>query len=553
MIDGVSGKYKFFNSFFDCIKSANELIMVAKDIFSISIELDTELKDAYIHASEYILKNLTNITYFANRQDRSKWPDSIKLLMLTRNTYLSFFNSGEPSENAHASAGKYFIENAKNLSGEMESKYKQSEDCHVSLKRERSFLPSYEEQSSNPHKRPRVDENDKIESLIDYTGGTNGQDFFGYQYDSDESEDDSCIDLYPQALPDANVSRITTTQEHLELLKSVIREADNYVQIASYGICIEILNEIKDELLKLKSKGVGIHFYNSDRKPCSAEVMKFIQDNNICYNVMQLHAKFLMSDGHIAAIGSFNWLSSDSFKYSNGSNGSLVISGEICAALSSQISVYVRQYIYKAQGKNDAITSFRNLGTTNTHIYFDLNDGSTLTYLPTLDAHRKFINAAFEMAKSSLTLCSPFIYYSSSSSSSSDFLMDLPPRLLAKTANRGVKIRVICGSACAHKLHEAYGLLLKAHRNIELVPTNNMHQKTLVVDEHLIAEGSFNWLSASRDEKSSYHNCELTIVCEGPKAKPLIDSFNQKMNLRPQAGLQLTDNKIVDIKRSLVF
>ncbi len=401
------------------------------------------------------------------------------------------------------------------------------------------LLSSFEMQNSKFHKLSS--ETPKKNFLSDYLEDMSGNQFFWYQdediYDKgfestissgEESENEKeCLE--------ANVSRITTNEQHISLLKSVVKGTNNYVQIASYGISMDILDQIKDDIAELQSKGVGIHFYNSDQKPCSTDVLNFIQQNKICYQQIQMHSKFLFSDGQIAAIGSFNWLSSDAARYSNGKNATLVISGDqICRGLSSQISVFIRQYIYKKQKKFDSIASFRRIGTTNMPVYFDLNDGSKLTYVPTLEAHRKFLDAAFEMAKNSLTLCCPFV------NESSEFLIDLSPRRLVKTANRGVKVRIICKNLDIEKFRRIYSKIL-THRNICFIPAgNDLHQKTLVVDEHLIAEGSFNWMSASRDEESYYHKNELTLVYEGGKAKPLIDAFNQSLNLQTKS--ELNDN-----------
>ncbi|MGE3317846.1 MAG: phospholipase D-like domain-containing protein [Candidatus Berkiella sp.] len=532
-------------------KNPKGLIAEAQDIFAINMELGGQLEQAYLHVSEHILKNLTNMEDFL-KQEPFNLSHSTKLLLLTREIYFANTAFEVSTEQAHVSAGQYFIEHSKDLANEVEPKPYQEESTHEPLKGKRSLLTSYESQSS---KRAKQAHENKPTFAIERSGGVNGQEFFWYQQDeSDQYDDNEEVNLsddldidysdlysYDHELPEASVSRIMTNEEHISRLNSILRDADNYVMIASYGISIEMLNQIKDDIIRLRSKGVGIHFFNSDQKPCSPEVMQFIHDNKICYEVIQTHAKFLFTDGHIAAIGSFNWLASDSSRYQNGKNGTLVISGkQICAGLTSQIMVYMRQYIYKRQGNFTAMSSFRDLETTNTPIYFELNDGSKLTYLATLDAHRLFLNSAFNIARNTLTICCPFI------NASSGFLNDLPPTLLAKTANRGVKIRIMCNRPDVYKLNQAYSDLLKLHRNIEVMPTEHLHQKTLLVDDHLIAEGSFNWMSASRDETSRFHNCELTMVYEGSKAKILIDAFNKSMGLQEKPAL--SDNRDPDVK-----
>jgi len=58
----------------------------------------------------------------------------------------------------------------------------------------------------------------------------------------------------------------------------------------------------------------------------------------------------------------------------------------------------------------------------------------------------------------------------------------------------------------------------------EVKASNRMHSKTLAVDEKWISEGSFNWLSASRDEQSAFQRHEASMICEGPGVRDFIDA-----------------------------
>jgi hypothetical protein len=51
-----------------------------------------------------------------------------------------------------------------------------------------------------------------------------------------------------------------------------------------------------------------------------------------------------------------------------------------------------------------------------------------------------------------------------------------------------------------------------------------IHNKTVTVDDRVISEGSFNWLSAVRRAESLYHRLERTLVYED-SAAPLIRRF----------------------------
>jgi phosphatidylserine/phosphatidylglycerophosphate/cardiolipin synthase-like enzyme len=66
------------------------------------------------------------------------------------------------------------------------------------------------------------------------------------------------------------------------------------------------------------------------------------------------------------------------------------------------------------------------------------------------------------------------------------------------------------------RLLEASGATVKVARRI--------HNKTLTVDDRVICEGSFNWLSAARRAESPFHRYERSLVyADG--AAPMIQRF----------------------------
>ena len=62
---------------------------------------------------------------------------------------------------------------------------------------------------------------------------------------------------------------------------------------------------------------------------------------------------------------------------------------------------------------------------------------------------------------------------------------------------------------------------------LHLLTFENIHAKTLIMDGNLIAEGSFNWLCAARDELYFSHKHEATFMLEGPEAAKQIRAFYQ--------------------------
>jgi phosphatidylserine/phosphatidylglycerophosphate/cardiolipin synthase-like enzyme len=53
------------------------------------------------------------------------------------------------------------------------------------------------------------------------------------------------------------------------------------------------------------------------------------------------------------------------------------------------------------------------------------------------------------------------------------------------------------------------------HYSAHVKEVRSEHSKTLVIDQTVLIEGSFNWLSASRDDQSRYHRRERSLRYEG--------------------------------------
>jgi len=51
---------------------------------------------------------------------------------------------------------------------------------------------------------------------------------------------------------------------------------------------------------------------------------------------------------------------------------------------------------------------------------------------------------------------------------------------------------------------------------------NGIHSKTIIIDNDIIVDGSFNWFSALRDEQSKYFREESSIVVKGEPAQDMI-------------------------------
>jgi energy-coupling factor transporter ATP-binding protein EcfA2 len=146
-----------------------------------------------------------------------------------------------------------------------------------------------------------------------------------------------------------------------------------------------------------------------------------------------------------------------------------------------------------------------------------------------LQEHVGTLRRAFEVAVSELIIVSPFI-------SINAILSDAITELAAKSIEKGVKVIVFTDANLDMKNGKlkdasAKGREMLMKSGIVLKIINGIHNKTLIVDDDILVEGSFNWLSAVRDEKSPYFRVETSIVLKGEEAKKIIVTAKKDLKL----------------------
>lgn len=156
-----------------------------------------------------------------------------------------------------------------------------------------------------------------------------------------------------------------------------------------------------------------------------------------------------------------------------------------------------------------------------------------------LKTHVGTLNRAFEIAKSELIIVSPFIssnalecdtirnFDSTDKEAITSIAINSVLQQLHASVSRGVKVTVITDSTLdthnnqlkpsAQKGRE---LIKESGANLKIV--DGIHSKTIIIDNDIIIDGSFNWLSALRDVRSKYFREESSIVVKGELAKAMI-------------------------------
>jgi phosphatidylserine/phosphatidylglycerophosphate/cardiolipin synthase-like enzyme len=104
---------------------------------------------------------------------------------------------------------------------------------------------------------------------------------------------------------------------------------------------------------------------------------------------------------------------------------------------------------------------------------------------------------------------------------------DSLPALVQSAIKQGARVSIVVDGELAfresvHRAGEALDRMAAAGANVFRVA--NMHNKTIIVGRSEIVEGSFNWLSASRQPDDIYHRHEASWRIRGNEVAVVIDA-----------------------------
>lgn len=147
-----------------------------------------------------------------------------------------------------------------------------------------------------------------------------------------------------------------------------------------------------------------------------------------------------------------------------------------------------------------------------------------------LQKHRKALTMAFGEAQTHLVIVSPFISLKAMQDDG------LPAHIAAARALRpNLRITVYTDAhldAPAGQLHARAkaGRAALVQAGVEVKVVEQIHNKTICIDDRILIEGSFNWLSASRNETQARH--EVSWSFRGEACAALIEDLTRKMETR---------------------
>lgn len=67
---------------------------------------------------------------------------------------------------------------------------------------------------------------------------------------------------------------------------------------------------------------------------------------------------------------------------------------------------------------------------------------------------------------------------------------------------------------------------------VQVVKTKRVHSKALWIDQDMLIEGSFNWLSAVRQPNSPWCRYETSLIFRGDKVVEMIKKLKEDLEKR---------------------
>lgn len=316
----------------------------------------------------------------------------------------------------------------------------------------------------------------------------------------------------------SSVTRLSTSADHVDCLREGISSATRSILMTSYGVNDEAFVNagLYPLLSEARTRGVNVYVYNIDSKDIEPKVSRFFDQQGIRYDVAFTHAKLFAVDECIVAIGSYSWLAREN----TWENATLRLSGRECADLVPLLWKDLKYYRHLQFGNARHIEEYEDDSQNYDVDTWNINRSTTLSYIHTLESHQEFIAEVFKSARRKIIMCSPFVSYYP------DYQEDFTHKMLNKALRKNVHVYFVCRSddrQLERLRHYLRDVLVSPFMHLVTMPS--IHLKTVVADDELIAEGSFNWLSASRDEESEAHNHEVTFVLDGEGAAEAIRNF----------------------------
>lgn len=174
---------------------------------------------------------------------------------------------------------------------------------------------------------------------------------------------------------------------------------------------------------------------------------------------------------------------------------------------------------------------------------FISNINIPVEHIRDLESHRNILKNSLNMAQKEVHIVSPFLSWNAIEQDELD-------KLFADVIYRGIKIHVYTDE----QLNEYQGKkrfnFIKAKDILSTLGVNvhildRIHNKTLWVDDSLLIEGSFNWLSARRQKDDPWCRYETSLLYRGTGVEDMITKVYK--DLRGKEKYPILSNQVPGI------
>ena len=164
----------------------------------------------------------------------------------------------------------------------------------------------------------------------------------------------------------------------------------------------------------------------------------------------------------------------------------------------------------------------------------DIYPGLVAEHINTTERHQRILEASCDKALGELIIVSPFL--------SINALSDSLQNKMTAAIKKHTRIIVYCDVALDNdkntqqrniRSQKAIARLEQLGVTVKFI--NGIHSKTILFETNekpVIIEGSFNWLSAVRDESNDYNRYEASIVLSGEDLKPRLEEIKKQFEER---------------------
>lgn len=326
-----------------------------------------------------------------------------------------------------------------------------------------------------------------------------------------------------------NADRLSTTDEHTQFLLDSLVQAEKHVMVSSFNLDPDWLKRagIESAILQAAKRGVKIYIYFKYLSGGSEKQLWRLEQ--ACYRFAgnDNHAKCVIRDNEVVAVGSHDWLAKP---YTNSHNATWVLTGSLSRDISDEIWRGIRLYQSFACDNEGGIHNFMSEEDSLSLAKAKISNGQSVFMMGTPEAHDQFFtDQVVGKATTQISICSPFIRF------------DRVKNVLSEQLIRDLQRKRVCMSLmtlpnpCNRTEHEKepifsyLGYLDRRYANFTFTVVPNLHAKTICVDDTLLCEGSFNWLSAVDETFHDANNNEMSIGLKGFPALKGIQNFRQSL------------------------